>query len=83
MPLDIRRQRLVFQSKLLLVTLAENTLALLISSLDILVGVILRDSHKANALWQMVYNLVQMGFNVVIHDYCCSYSGLSLDLPYS
>jgi hypothetical protein len=58
MPLDISRQRLMLQSQLLLVTLTENTLALLVSCLDILVGVILRDSHKANALWQMVYNLV-------------------------
>ena len=60
MPFDICGQSLVLLAQFLLMTLAKHTLTLLVSSLDILVGVILRDSHKANALWQSIENLVQI-----------------------
>ena len=54
MPLDILRQRLVLQTQFLFVTLTENALSLLVGGLNILIGVILGNCHKAYTLWQCV-----------------------------
>ena len=75
MPLDVLRQRLVLLAQFLLVALAEDALTLGVGGLDILVRVILGNCHKANTLWQRIEHLVQVTFNVVVHQ--SSYSGLS------
>ena len=54
MPLDILRQRLMFLTQFLFVTLTENALTFLIGGEDILVGMILGNCHKAYTLWQCV-----------------------------
>ena len=59
----------MFLAQFLFVTLTEDTLSLGIGSLDIRVGVVLGNCHKANPLWQCIEYLVQMTFNVE-HTYC-------------
>ena len=66
----------MFLPEFLFVALAKDALSLLVGRLDIFVGVILGNCHKADTLWQTVEYLMQMTLNVVVHDYC-SYSGLS------
>ena len=60
MPLNILGQRLVFLTQFLFVTLTENALSLLIGGLNILIGVILGNCHKAYTLWQCVKHLMKL-----------------------
>ena len=64
-PDDVLRQRLVLHLQLLLVALAEHPLALLVSGLDVFIGVILADGHQPDTLGQRVEHTVQVSLNVV------------------
>lgn len=57
-PLNILRELLDFPAQLLLMTLAENSLSLLVCRTDILRGVELTHSHKSYTLWQVVKHFV-------------------------
>ena len=50
-PFDITGQRSMLLAQFLFVALTKDALTLLVGCLDIFVGVILRDSHKAHTLW--------------------------------
>ena len=54
MPLYILGQLFVLLTEFLFMALAEDTLSLLISRLNIFVGVVLGNCHKAYTLWQCV-----------------------------
>ena len=73
MPLDILGQLLVFLAQFLLMTLAEDTLSFSISGLDIFVGMILANCHKADTLWQLAQHLMKMPF-YIIHDITCAHT---------
>ena len=81
MPDNVVGERLMLQFQFLFVTLTEDTLALSIGSLDILIGMILAYSHQTDTLRQRVEYTMKISFDVVHHP---SNSGLaSAVLPYS
>ena len=69
MPADVLGQRRHLVTKLLLVALAEDALTLSVGSLDILVRMVLADSHKAYTLRQIGQHQLQMFLYVVIHSF--------------
>ena len=83
MPDNVAGECLMLQLQFLFVTLTEDTLALSIGSLDVLIGMILAYSHQTDTLRERVKHPMQITFDVVHY---CSYSGLSAglsSLPYS
>ena len=73
MPLDIVRKRFMLQPQFLLMALTEDALAFLVSSLNIFVGMILANCHKADPLWQLIQHIMKMPF-YIIHDITCAHT---------
>ena len=65
MPLYILRQGLHLLGKLLLMALAEDALTFGVSSLNLLVGMKLADSHQTDTSRQTAQHLMKISFYII------------------